>query len=258
MALLDLLSPGLGRRCPADGDAAPLLALAWTTLVGALAHAGFLGLPARRAWGGRAGPSPVPLAARCAGGARGDAAVSGRLVRVRPALAAAGTAARRGQRARCCAGRPAARRRCAEPVSVLLPVRDEAAQVGGLPGRRCSPSAASPTCESSSSTTARPTAPRPWSARRPTRGSGCCTADPPPAGWLGKPHACAAARGAADAAARACWSFVDADVRLRPDAVAATVALLARTRSTWSRPTRGRSPTAPPSGWSSRCCSGRG
>jgi uncharacterized membrane protein len=36
---------------PRTGDGAPLLALAWMTLGGALAHAGWLGLPGSAAWG---------------------------------------------------------------------------------------------------------------------------------------------------------------------------------------------------------------
>jgi uncharacterized membrane protein len=52
MALLDLLVartavPG----APRVGPAAPLLALGWMTLGGALAHAGWLGLPGSAAWG---------------------------------------------------------------------------------------------------------------------------------------------------------------------------------------------------------------
>jgi putative membrane protein len=52
MSLLDLLvhrtsAPG----SPRIGDAAPLLALAWMTLGGALAHVGWLGLPGSAAWG---------------------------------------------------------------------------------------------------------------------------------------------------------------------------------------------------------------
>ncbi|WP_116452500.1 carotenoid biosynthesis protein [Blastococcus litoris] len=52
MASLDLLVartslPGT----PRIGDAAPLLALGWMTLGGALAHAGWLGLPGSAAWG---------------------------------------------------------------------------------------------------------------------------------------------------------------------------------------------------------------
>ncbi len=56
MALLDLL---VARTAPASrtaagpriGDAAPLVALAWMTLGGALAHAGWLDLPGSAAWG---------------------------------------------------------------------------------------------------------------------------------------------------------------------------------------------------------------
>jgi uncharacterized membrane protein len=48
MALLDLLVPG---TTPRIGDGAPLLALAWMTLGGALAHAGWLDLPGSAAWG---------------------------------------------------------------------------------------------------------------------------------------------------------------------------------------------------------------
>jgi hypothetical protein len=56
------------------------------------------------------------------------------------------------------------------------------------------------------------------------------TADPPPAGWLGKPWACATGVAAAAAEGRtgddAVLVFVDADVRLFPDAVAGAVAVL--------------------------------
>jgi putative membrane protein len=63
MSLLDLLVrhasvPG----APLIGDAAPLLALAWMTLGGALAHVGWLGLPGSAAWGaGLAVPVLVTL-----------------------------------------------------------------------------------------------------------------------------------------------------------------------------------------------------
>ncbi len=50
MTLLDLLVERTATP-PAVGDAAPLLALAWMTLGGALAHAGWLGLPGSAAWG---------------------------------------------------------------------------------------------------------------------------------------------------------------------------------------------------------------
>jgi putative membrane protein len=52
MTLLDLLVQRTsGAGSPRIGDAAPLLALAWMTLGGALAHAGWLGLPGSAAWG---------------------------------------------------------------------------------------------------------------------------------------------------------------------------------------------------------------
>jgi hypothetical protein len=51
------------------------------------------------------------------------------------------------------------------------------------------------------------------------------TAPPPPPGWLGKPHACATGT-ATPRADDEVLVFVDADVRLFPDAVAAAVALL--------------------------------
>jgi hypothetical protein len=51
---------------------------------------------------------------------------------------------------------------------------------------------------------------------------------PLPAGWLGKPHACQQLADAADPAADV-LVFLDADVRLRPGAVAATTELLRRT-----------------------------
>jgi putative membrane protein len=50
MALLDLLVARIAGT-PRIGAAAPLLALAWMTLGGALAHAGWLGLPGSAAWG---------------------------------------------------------------------------------------------------------------------------------------------------------------------------------------------------------------
>jgi hypothetical protein len=51
------------------------------------------------------------------------------------------------------------------------------------------------------------------------------TADPPPPGWLGKPHACATGAGVPRSADEV-LVFVDADVRLFPDAIAAAVAAL--------------------------------
>jgi len=60
----------------------------------------------------------------------------------------------------------------------------------------------------------------------------------PPPGWLGKPHACAV--GAAAAPDAGVLAFVDADVRLFPDALAGAVAVLERHGldlvSPWPRP----------------------
>jgi hypothetical protein len=52
------------------------------------------------------------------------------------------------------------------------------------------------------------------------------TAEPPPPGWLGKPHACAVGVAATDGADGGVLAFVDADVRLFPDALAGAVAVL--------------------------------
>jgi uncharacterized membrane protein len=51
MTLLDLLVGRTALQPPRTGDGAPLLVLAWMTLGGALAHAGWLGLPGSAAWG---------------------------------------------------------------------------------------------------------------------------------------------------------------------------------------------------------------
>jgi uncharacterized membrane protein len=52
MALLDALVPRTAvADAPRVGPAAPVLALGWMTLGGALAHAGWLGLPGSAAWG---------------------------------------------------------------------------------------------------------------------------------------------------------------------------------------------------------------
>jgi uncharacterized membrane protein len=50
MTLIDLLVERTA-SAPRIGDAAPLLTLGWMTLGGALAHAGWLGLPGSAAWG---------------------------------------------------------------------------------------------------------------------------------------------------------------------------------------------------------------
>lgn len=51
MALLEVLVARTALPERRVGDAAPLLALGWMTLGGALAHAGWLGLPGSAAWG---------------------------------------------------------------------------------------------------------------------------------------------------------------------------------------------------------------
>ncbi len=51
MALLDLLAARTALEPPRTGDGAPLLVLGWMTLGGALAHAGWLGLPGSAVWG---------------------------------------------------------------------------------------------------------------------------------------------------------------------------------------------------------------
>jgi uncharacterized membrane protein len=51
MTLLDVLVDRTAREPARAGDGAPLLALSWMTLGGALAHAGWLDLPGSAAWG---------------------------------------------------------------------------------------------------------------------------------------------------------------------------------------------------------------
>jgi uncharacterized membrane protein len=51
MALLDLLAARTALEPPRTGDGAPLLVLGWMTLGGAVAHAGWLGLPGSAVWG---------------------------------------------------------------------------------------------------------------------------------------------------------------------------------------------------------------
>jgi putative membrane protein len=64
MALLETLVARTA-TAPRTGDAAPLLVLGWMTLGGALAHAGWLGLPGSAAWGAAlAVPVLVALALR--------------------------------------------------------------------------------------------------------------------------------------------------------------------------------------------------
>jgi hypothetical protein len=113
------------------------------------------------------------------------------------------------------------------PVTVVVPARDEEAQIGGclaaLLDQRGVPSLRVVVVDDGS-TDATAAAVRAESDPRVR----LVRADPPPPGWLGKPHACAT--GAAEAADGddGVLVFVDADVRLFPDAIAGAVAVLER------------------------------
>jgi hypothetical protein len=123
------------------------------------------------------------------------------------------------------------------PVTVVLPVRDEEAQVGeclaavlaqaGVPDLRVVV-----VDDGSTDRTAQVV------AAVPDPRVTLVDAGPLPAGWLGKPHACAV--GAARAPEDGVLVFVDADVRLFPDAVAGAVAVLDAAGldlvSPWPRP----------------------
>ena len=217
------------------------------------------GVPRAARLGGLGRRSAWALVARAAGGdAVGARVTAGALARDSRALAVAlHRCTRVGQRRACCAG-PADP---APPASAVA--RAAAAARRGRPGRavparRCSPSGACPGCGSWSSTTAPPTAPPTWSARS-------AGGDPGPAadrrgrcrraGSASRTPASSSPTPAADADVLV---FVDADVVLAPDAVAARGRpCCGGPASTCSRRTRG-SARRPGDGWSSRCCSGRG
>jgi len=99
-------------------------------------------------------------------------------------------------------------------VSVLIPARDEAADIAGcIAAIGAAPELLVLDDQSSDGTAARAAA------------AGACVlaGRPPPPGWLGKPWAC---EQLAAAATGDVLVFVDADVRLAPGAVGAAVALL--------------------------------
>ncbi|HET9658319.1 MAG TPA: glycosyltransferase family 2 protein [Kineosporiaceae bacterium] len=111
-----------------------------------------------------------------------------------------------------------------ERVSVLLPVRDEAHQVGACLADLLDQSGVGDLeilvlDDQSGDGTAE--------AVRAAAGGDprvrLLTGTAPPPGWLGKPHAC---RQLADVATGSVLVFLDADVRLAPQALAATVGLL--------------------------------
>ncbi|RBY77126.1 glycosyl transferase [Geodermatophilus sp. TF02-6] len=114
------------------------------------------------------------------------------------------------------------------PVTVVLPVRDEEAQVGGclaaVLAQRGVPDLRVVVVDDGS-TDGTAAVVRAVTDPRVR----LVTAPPPPPGWLGKPHACATGAAVATGEAGAgdgVLVFVDADVRLSPDAVAGAVAVL--------------------------------
>lgn len=162
--------------------------------------------------------------------------MSGRLVRALAGLSVAGAvhaALNVALLRRPPADPPPVRR----PVTVVVPARDEEEQIGGclaaLLDQRGVPDLRvvvvdDGSADGTADVVAAVADPRVRLVR----------AAPPPPGWLGKPHACAT--GAAEAGDADVLVFVDADVRLFPDAVAGAVAVLDRHGldlvSPWPRP----------------------
>ncbi|MGY1691803.1 glycosyltransferase [Geodermatophilus sp. SYSU D01105] len=128
------------------------------------------------------------------------------------------------------------------PVTVVLPVRDEEAQVGGclaavLAQQGVPDLRVVVVDDGSTDGTAAVVRSVPDPRVR------LVPAPEPPPGWLGKPHACAAGAASDEAAGDGVLVFLDADVRLFPDAVASAVALLDAAGldlvSPWPRPVTG-------------------
>ena len=164
--------------------------------------------------------------------------MSGPFVRILAGLSVAG-AAHAALNVRLLRRPPADPPPVRRPVTVVLPVRDEAAQVGDclaalLDQRGVDDLRVIVVDDGSTDGTADVV--RAVSDPRVR----LISADPPPPGWLGKPHACAAGVAAADRTDDGVVAFVDADVRLFPDALAGAVAVLDRHAldlvSPWPRP----------------------
>ena len=112
-------------------------------------------------------------------------------------------------------------------VSVLLPVRDEAARVGPCLAALLGQTGADLEVVVLDDGSRDATADVVRTAAKGDPRLRLLTGRPLPQGWLGKPHACAQLAAAA-APTRDVLVFVDADVVLAPHAVAATVELLER------------------------------